>query len=103
MLTPEIIIITINFIILLILYGVVCPAYFGFDFKKLVIYDSVASGVSVVVAGKLYWNTGVEFNVLLGSVNWFWFSVLAYLLLEIPFYLRYSGKNQVQSTQKNDH
>jgi hypothetical protein len=103
MLTPEIIIITINFIILLILYGVVCPAYCGFDFKKLVIYDSVASGVSVVVAGKLYWNTGVEFNVLLGSVNWFWFTELVYLIIALPFYLRYTRKHQILSILKDDH
>lgn len=51
----------------------------------------------------LYWNTGVEFNVLLGLVNWFWFTELVYLVIALPFYLRYTAKQQIQSNQKVDH
>jgi hypothetical protein len=63
-------------------------------------YDALASLASVVIAGFLFYDSGVGFNLLFDEVNWFWFSLITYMFMEIPFVFWYFKKYDVWKTFK---
>jgi hypothetical protein len=87
--TPEATILLINLVIVLIAYLFVYPRMAGYDMKKVAINDVLATGLALLVAGSLYMGSGVEFRALSFSFNWFWFSLLSYFAIEIPFMVWY--------------
>lgn len=91
----ELIIIILNVVIVCIAYFIVYPRVAGSDFRKFVINDLFVSSISLAIAGCLFWNTGREFSVVVTTVNWFWFSILTYVALEIPFSMWYAKKFKV--------
>ena len=48
------------------------------------------------VSGFIFWDTGEVFNALLFTANWFWFSTLIYLVIELLFITRYIKKYAVE-------
>ena len=87
--SPEILVLLLNTIILVLAYCVVYPRTVGADIAKLLQSDLMATATSLVVAGFLFWGTNQQFDLLLGEVNWFAFSLVTFLLMEIPFALWY--------------
>ncbi len=92
---PELYILIINIIIVFIQYFVVFPRFAKNDINKLTINDIIASLISLIVAGYFFYGTGYEFNIIFTTVNWFSFSLITYLLLEIPIAIWYVKKNKV--------
>ena len=90
--TPELLIIAINLSLILISYLLVYPWLVGSNFDKLVINDLIVSSISLLISGSIFWGAGVNFNALLFTANWFWFSILTYLIIELPFMTRYMKK-----------
>jgi len=97
---PELLIIVMNVIVILFSYFVVYPKFCGSDGMKISTNDLAASGIVLLVAGSIFWGTGVQFNMFLFSVNWFWFTLLTYLIIEIPLMLWYFKKYDVWSSFK---
>jgi len=93
--TPEWIILVLNLGIVAIAYGWVYPRVAGNDGNKIALNDVMASLVSLLIAGILFWDSGQRFNALLFDLNWFWFTLLTYALIEIPFMLWYFNKHDV--------
>lgn len=89
---PESLVIGINIGIILMAYILIYPKFVGSNFNKLMINDLVASLISLLISGFLFWGKGVDFNAILFITNWFWFSILTYLLIELPFMKRYMKK-----------
>ena len=87
--SSEILVLLLNTIILVLAYSVVYPRTVGADIAKLLQSDLMATATSLVVAGFLFWGTNQQFDLLLGEVNWFAFSLVTFLLMEIPFALWY--------------
>lgn len=81
----ESIIIFINLAVLSICFGYIYPKYCRNSIRKLVIHDFFATITCIVVSGCLYWGTGIGFTVL--GLNWFWFSIVSYFVLEMSFML----------------
>lgn len=92
---PEIIILSLNFIIVCIGYLWVYPRVAGANLNKITLNDLIASITSLIVAGSLFWDSAYEFSLLFTSVNWFWFTLLTFLLIEIPFALWYLKRYKV--------
>tara|TARA_E500000075_G_C6663037_1_gene162302 strand:- start:13 stop:309 length:297 start_codon:yes stop_codon:yes gene_type:complete len=95
-LAPETLLLALNGIILSLAYFLIYPRMVGADINKLMQSDLLATATSVIVAGFLFWGTNHPFDLLFGQVNWFAFSVVTFLLMEVPFALWYLKKFDAQ-------
>lgn len=91
-LAPETLLLALNGIILSLAYFLIYPRMVGADINKLMQSDLLATATSVIVAGFVFWGTNQPFDLLFGEVNWFAFSVVTFLLMEVPFALWYFKK-----------
>ena len=101
MMPAEFNVIGLNLVMMLLSYFWVYPKYCGADIKKIINNDLIATALVLIVVGTVYWDSGVEFSLLIFSVNWFWFTLTTYLLLEVPFMLWYFNKYYVWSNFDN--
>lgn len=101
MMPAEFNVIGLNLVMMLLSYFWIYPKYCGADIKKIINNDLIATALVLIVVGTVYWGSGVEFSLLLFSVNWFWFTLTTYLLLEVPFMLWYFNKYDVWSNFDN--
>jgi hypothetical protein len=95
MANPELIIILLNAVVVPVAYLLIYPKAAGSDVNKIAINDVIASAISIVVAGSMFWGSNQEFNAIFTSVNWFWFTILTYAAIEIPFMIWYCNKHNV--------
>jgi uncharacterized membrane protein len=91
-LSPEALVIILNLTVILIAYIGVFPRFAGSDLQRIAINDLLASAVCLLVSASLFWNVGRHFNALLFNTNWFWFTLLSYMLMETPFMYVYLKK-----------
>jgi hypothetical protein len=92
---PEFIILGTNIFIVLIAYFVVYPHFCGSNGNKISVNDLIATGLSLMVAGYLFYGTSTKFSLLIVDVNWFWFSLLTYFAMEMPLMIWYFNKHNV--------
>jgi len=97
---PEVIVLCLNVVIICIAYFIIYPKFCGSNGNKIVNNDLLASGVVLIVSGSVFWGTGQEFSMLFFSLNWFWFTLLTYGIMEIPLMLWYFKKHDVWSSFK---
>ena len=76
-------------------YLSVFPKIAGKNIEKMSLCDLVCWSFVLVMVGLKYWATGYEFSLLLFSANWFWFTVIVYTAIEIPFFIWYCRKHNV--------
>ena len=88
----ELLIIFINALIIFFGYFFIYPKYAGSNLKKLAFNDLIATFISLVISGSIFWGKETNFNALLFTTNWFWFSILTYLAIELPFMSWYMKK-----------
>lgn len=94
--TPELLVLGLNAVVVLVAYFSIYPKVAGSDFTKIAFYDFFCSGFALLVVGLSYWGSGIEFDLLLIKVNWFWFTLATYALIEIPICLWYIKKHKVK-------
>ncbi|MEH6453068.1 MAG: hypothetical protein V7782_08520 [Psychromonas sp.] len=97
---PELLLLALNVSVLVLIFCYVYPKYCGANINKLLSNDVIATTTILVISGSLFWGTGQVFNLLIMSVNWFWFSLISYLIMEIPFALYYMKKYKIQWPDK---
>jgi len=85
----ELTIVLLNLVIIIIAYLSVYPKLAGKDINKVGLYDCVASGLAIIIVASKYWGSGIEFEFLFMQLNWFWFTLISYSVLEIPVALWY--------------
>ena len=90
----ELMIIGLNLVVILVAYLSIYPKLAGRDINKVSFYDIFVSGFVMLLVGAKYWDSGVEFNLLFGTVNWVWFTLVTYLLIEIPVMIWYFTKKE---------
>ena len=93
--SPELAVILINLVIVLVAYLWIYPRFAGSNGAKISQNDIVASAVSLLVVGSVYWGSGQEFNALVMTLNWLWFTVLSFIVIEIPVAVWYYRKYDV--------
>ena len=96
MVSIEYTVIVLNAIIILVAYLSVYPKLAGNSFNKISFYDLFASGLALTIVGSKYWGSGQQFSLLVAEVNWFWFTLITYAVIEIPVMLWYFKKNNVE-------
>lgn len=94
--SPEQTVLLLNVIVICLAYFFIYPRVAGNDFSKITKHDVIASCVVLITSGSLYWNSSIEFNVLIGHVNWFWFTLITFGLIEIPVLLWYIKRYKVK-------
>jgi len=92
---PELILLLLNAIIIGLSYLIIYPRVAGANINKILINDVIATTCALLVAGSMFWGADVQFNIILGDLNWFWFALLSYAALEIPMMLWYFKKHNV--------
>lgn len=93
--SPELIILILNAVLIVIAYQVVYPRWVGNSLQKLMINDVIATFISLIVTASLYAGRDYEFSLLVMTVNWFWFSLVTYSLMEMPMAVRYMRRYQM--------
>ena len=81
-------------------YLSIYPRLAGNNFNKLALCDFVCWAFVLVLVGHKYWGSGYEFSLLLFSTNWFWFTVIVYAAIELPFFIWYCKKYNVSFEMK---
>lgn len=92
---PELLVILLNVAIVLVAYISVYPKVAGENINKIATYDLFVSAVSLFIVGRSFWGSDYAFSVLLGSVNWFWFTLITYTVIELPVLFWYMKKNNM--------
>jgi hypothetical protein len=62
---------------------------------RLIINDAIATVVALMVAGSVYAGSGQLFSLLVVDVSWFWFTLVSYSLMELPFAMRYMRRHNM--------
>ena len=89
--SAELSILVLNAVIIIVAYISVYPKLAGKNINKVALYDFVASGFAILIVATKYWGKEVEFAFLFMELNWFWFTLLSYSVMEIPVALWYFG------------
>lgn len=89
LMSAELSILLLNTVIILIAYLSLYPKVAGKNINKIAALDCIASGVALMIVANKYWNSGVEFEFLFMQLNWFWYTLLSYSVIEIPIALWY--------------
>lgn len=96
MLSPEQTVLLLNVIVVFLGYFVIYPRVAGNDFAKITSHDIIATGIALMTSASIYYGAGIEFNLLITRVNWFWFTLLTFAAIEIPVLLWYMKKHNVE-------
>ena len=91
----ELTILLLNTALILIAYLSVYPTVAGSNFNKIALCDICASSVALAIVGYHYWGSDYRFNLLVTDVNWFWFTLVTYAVIEIPVMLWYFKRHHV--------
>jgi len=97
MYTPEFFVIGLNLFIIIIAYFYVYPKYAGNSQSKIAQNDTIASIISVIIVGSVYWGSNHEFNAVITTMNWFWFCLVSFFVMETPLMIWYYKKHNVFS------
>lgn len=87
--SAELSIVLLNAVIIVIAYLWVYPKLAGKDINKVALYDCVASCLAITIVASKYWGMSISFEFLFMQLNWFWFTLISYSVIEIPIALWY--------------
>ena len=92
---PELVVLLLNCTVIAVAYFLIYPKFCGSNGYKIATNDLFASGIVLFISGCLFWGAGIEFNLLFAKVNWFWFTLISYAIIETPLMLWYYKRNNV--------
>jgi len=87
--SAELSIVLLNIVIIVIAYFSVYPKLAGKNINKVALYDCAASCLAIAIVASKYWGVDDEFTFLFMQLNWFWFTLISYSVIEIPIALWY--------------
>ncbi len=93
--TPEMTIWLINSVFVVTSYFFIYPIFVKDDRAKLLKFDIGISLLAFMISWKLYANTGIEFDLIFFKTDWFWFSLITYLIAEMIAFRGYLKMYQV--------
>lgn len=97
---PELTILGLNVIVIIVAYFLIYPKFCGRDGKKIVNNDLIATAMVLSISGTLFWGSGQQFNMIFFSVNWFWFTLITYAVIETPLMIWYFNRYDVWPSLK---
>lgn len=99
---PELSIILLIAVVVAVSYVSIYPKVAGNDINRLLWCDTAISAFVLSLVGFKYWGSGDAFSLLLLDVNWFWFTLIMYLTIEVPAALWYAKKHQIKMEGDGD-
>lgn len=92
MFASEWTILFINAVVLCVAYFWVYPRFAKADMNRLLVNDLLANGTALLVAGMLFYGTGQRFVFVFFELGWFGFTLLTFILMELPFFWTYARR-----------
>jgi hypothetical protein len=65
------------------------PKVIGNNVKLMAWMDILVTGIPVGISAVLFWNENPSFNLVFFDANWFFFTIIAMVLIETPIFLLY--------------
>jgi hypothetical protein len=93
--TSEATILIVNAIFLAFAYLWVYPGLTRKTMNLILAYDTAISCAALLVAGLLFWGSGTSFNLILINGNWFAFSIITLMLMELPLFAWFARKHDL--------
>lgn len=87
--SPEQFVLLVNAVIIGCAYFIIYPRFAGADQNRLAINDLIANACSLVIVGINFWGTGTQFDLIVIDLGWFGFTVVTFLLMELPLFAWY--------------
>ncbi|GGW59509.1 hypothetical protein [Alishewanella tabrizica] len=84
MIEPELAVILLNATLLVLAYFWFYPRVAGANLQKVALFDVLTTAIALLIVGVKFWGSDYAFELLSFHFNWFWFTLLTYLVLEIP-------------------
>jgi TRAP-type uncharacterized transport system fused permease subunit len=92
----ELLITSINAMVIVSAYFFIYPQFAGSNLNKLMFYDVVSCATALLTNGYIFWGKEIKFNALFFTTNWFWFSILTSIAIELPLFIKYMKKYSVE-------
>jgi len=89
----ELIVICINFLFIVFAYFWLFPKVVEGDISKMAKFDLLSSLAALFSVAVLFYGKDIDFSIFGSQTNWFWFSILSYFIIEIPFALWYMRRH----------
>jgi len=92
LLTPQIVVVLSDTLLVLFAYLWLYPRSVQDDIVKLLKYDLLVSVMAILIAGVLFEGKDIVFWFFGWELNWFWYSLIWYLIIETPFAIIYFNR-----------
>lgn len=89
MIEPELAVILLNSTLIVLAYFWFYPRVAGANLQKVALFDLLTTAIALLIVGFKFWGSCYPFELVGFHLNWFWFTLLTYLVLEIPLSLWY--------------
>ncbi|MCB5198284.1 hypothetical protein SAMN05428995_10690 [Loktanella sp. DSM 29012] len=92
--SPELTILVINAVFVGFAYGFAYPMLRVRTMNRLALFDLIIGSAALILAGLLYYGSGIRFSMILFDTNWLFFSLVTMALIEIipaTLYMRRHG------------
>lgn len=88
---------TLNLVIVLASYFLLYPKVAGSNVNRIAFLDLLSSGFALALVAVKFYGTGQVFSLLGIQLNWFWFTLITYGIIEIPVAIHYFKKHKVDT------
>ena len=88
----EFSIMLLNAVIIILAYFIVYPKVAGQSLNKVALFDCITTSLALIIVANKYWNSGISLSFFTFQVNWFWFTLLTFSMIEVPIALWYFRK-----------
>lgn len=92
---PEIQILILNGVIVFMAYFGIYPSLDDKTLERIMSIDIVLSALALTVTAALFWGTGIDFALFFFDTNWLVYTVATMLLMEIPLFLRFIRRHNI--------
>lgn len=70
-------------------YFWIYPKFAGNDVKKMAWFDAGLGFIPLGISALLFWESDPTFNLIFIETNWFWFTLITLVVLELPLFFWY--------------
>ncbi len=96
--TPEAKILILNAAVLAVAYLGIYPSMREKTLPALLRNDLALTLLVLITAGALFAGTGTRFSLILLDTNWFGFTLLTSMAMELPLFLWFCKKHDIDMT-----
>ena len=63
--------------------------------------DTAATVLSLAIVGFIYFNSDIKFSLVFFETNWFWFTLVLFVAIELPAWAIYLKRNPNQGNMRD--